>query len=130
MIPILPSFDNFVGVKMLFVLVHGLFGSVIPAGVHPLLAFRVLPGAIDLGNDGLGHIVGVLDVNPVSNLPQFPIMEDAVRQRKPTFLHHVFSVRLALFGIGQFLCLFLEDGQFAFAACPNIGHTCKRTASL
>lgn len=111
MVPVLSSLDNFVRVEMLFVLMHGLFGTVVPTCVHPLLAFRILPGAVDLGDNGLGHIIGVLNVNPVSDLPQFSIMENAIWERKPTFFHHIFSVGLALFGIGQLLCLFLEDGQ-------------------
>ena len=69
MIPILSCLDNFMWVEMLFILMHGLFRAVVPACVHPLLAFRILPGAIYLGDNRLGDIVGVLNVNPVSNLP-------------------------------------------------------------
>lgn len=47
----------------------GLLWSIVPAGVDPFLTIRVLPCTVDLGYDGFGHIIWVLYVNPISDLP-------------------------------------------------------------
>ena len=73
-IPVLPSLDHFIGIKVLLVLVNSLLRTIIPAGIHPLLAVSILPRAIDLRNDGFGHIVWVLNMDPVTDLPQLVVV--------------------------------------------------------
>ena len=69
MISILTRLDNLFRKKVLFELMDRLLGSVVPASVDPIFAVAVLPGTIDLSNDRFRHIVGILDVYPISDLP-------------------------------------------------------------
>jgi hypothetical protein len=74
MITILTSLDHFVFQKVSIETMHSLLGSVVPTGVHPLSAIRILPGAINLGHDGLGEIVRILYVHPVADLPELAVV--------------------------------------------------------
>ena len=73
-----------------------LFRSIIPARVYPFTAFSVLPGSVDLRNNGFSEVVRVLNMHPVSNLPQLTIMQDAVRHWYATFLHDELGIVLLL----------------------------------
>lgn len=69
MISVLSSLNNFVGIEVLLILMHGLLRSIVPTCIDPLLALVVLPGAVDLGNDGFRNVVRVLYVNPIAHFP-------------------------------------------------------------
>lgn len=99
-VPVLAGLDDLVWIEMLFILMHSLFRAVIPTCVHPLLAFRILPRSIYLGHDGLRNIVRVLDMDPISNFPEFPVVKDAIWEWKATFLQDILIIRLALFSFG------------------------------
>ena len=74
MVSILAGFHHLVRVKMLLEVVNGLFRAIIPACIDPLFILGILPCPIDLRHNGLGHIIWVLNVNPVSNLPKLASM--------------------------------------------------------
>jgi hypothetical protein len=77
-IAVLARLHHFIRVEVLLKVMHGLLGSVVPAGVDPFLVLRVLPCPVDLADNGLGHIVRVLNVNPVTNLPQLVPVQNAI----------------------------------------------------
>jgi len=79
MVSILASLDNFIREEVFLVLMYRLFGSIVPASIDPFLTFGILPGAIDLSNNRFGHVIGVLNVNPVPNLPMFVLVENTSR---------------------------------------------------
>jgi hypothetical protein len=66
MITILPCLDYFIFKKVFIISMNGLFRSIVPACIDPLLALRILPSSIDLGYNRLREIVGILKVNPVT----------------------------------------------------------------
>lgn len=66
MIAILSSLDNLILIEVAIEAVDGLLGTVIPAGIDPLVALGILPCAVDLGDNRLGEVVCVLEVNPVA----------------------------------------------------------------
>jgi hypothetical protein len=59
MVSILASFDNLIIVEMLLEAMNCLLWTIIPTGVDPLLAFRILPRSVDLGDYRLGNVVGI-----------------------------------------------------------------------
>lgn len=65
-VAVLRRLGDLVLIEVLVLVVHGLLGAVVPAGVDPALALGVLPEPEDLSNDGLGQIICVVDVNPVA----------------------------------------------------------------
>ena len=64
---------------MFFILMNGLLRPIVPAGIDPLFTIRVLPGTVDLGYDGFGNVVRILYMDPISDLPQFAVMQDTSR---------------------------------------------------
>jgi hypothetical protein len=107
MITVLASLDHFVGVEMLLKVMDSLLRSIIPASIDPLLVLRVLPCSVDLGDNGLGHIVGVLNVHPVTHLPQLVAVQDTIWQGEASVFHQILAIRLLLLLFGQFARLAL-----------------------
>ena len=111
MITVLARFDHFVGIEMLLDMMNSLLWAVIPAGIDPFFPFGVLPCTIDLCHDRLRDIVGVLDVSPVTDLPQLVLVEDAIRQRKAPILHQILAIRLLLLDLSKLARFYLQvDG--------------------
>jgi hypothetical protein len=54
MVAVLSSLDHFILIKVAIVAMDGLFWSIVPAGIDPLGAVLVLPGAVDLGYNRFG----------------------------------------------------------------------------
>lgn len=92
MISVSTGLDNLVGEEVLVKSVHGLLGSVVPADVHHRLPAWTTVGAIDLSGDRFGEIVWVLNVNPVSDLVELAIVQDAIRYRNLAVLVRKVSV--------------------------------------
>lgn len=65
-VAVLSRLHDFMFEKVLLVSMHRLLGSIIPAGVDPLLSLAVLPHPIDLCDNRLGKIIRVANVNPVA----------------------------------------------------------------
>lgn len=65
-VAILACLDHLVLVKELVIAMDRLFWAIKPAGVHPLLTRLVRPHAVDLRDYGLGKIVRVTDMNPIT----------------------------------------------------------------
>lgn len=117
MVTILTRLNHFIGVEMLFVMVDGLLGPIIPTGIDPFFAFWVLPRTVDLCHDGLRDIVRVLDVNPVANFPHLTLVEDTVWQRKTPVLHQILAIGLFLFELSEFARFHLQvDGISVYLA--------------
>lgn len=74
MITVLSCLDDLVLVKVTIETVHGLFWPVVPTCIHPFAAFLILPGSVNLRHNWFREVVRVLDVNPVSDLPQLAVV--------------------------------------------------------
>ena len=66
MISVLARFDYFALVKMTIKSMNRLFRPVIPTCIHPFLAIRVLPGAINLRDNRFREIIRVLNMDPIT----------------------------------------------------------------
>lgn len=66
MVTVLTRLDNLILEEVFLEAVDGLLGSVIPAGVDPLLPRFVLPSSIYLGDNRFRQVVRVRDVNPIT----------------------------------------------------------------
>ena len=53
MVAVLPGFHYFVRIEVLFVLMNGPLGSVVPDRVDPFLTLSILPRPVDLGHNRL-----------------------------------------------------------------------------
>ena len=65
-ISVLSSLDDLMLKEVAFITMNGLLGAVVPTSVDPFLAFAILPGTVYLGDDGLGQVVWILDMDPVA----------------------------------------------------------------
>ena len=108
MVSILASLNNLIFEEVPVETVHGLLWTVVPTGVYPLSAVCVLPGTIDLGHNWLCEVVRVLYMHPVTNLPQFAIVNNAARHGNTSLFHDVVSVRPFLLGLCNLARLLLE----------------------
>jgi hypothetical protein len=95
-VTILTSLHNLVFIEVLLETMDSLFWPVIPASINPLLAFSILPCAVDLGNNRLGNIILVREMNPISHLPELAVVED-LWQRKLAVLINEVTVGFLLF---------------------------------
>lgn len=66
MVAILAGLDDFILIEVTVEAMDSLLGAIVPASVDPFVAICVLPGTVKLSHNGLGEIVGVLDVHPVA----------------------------------------------------------------
>ena len=81
MIAILSSLYNLVDIEVFLIVMNSLLGSIVPASVNPHLTLTVLPSPVYLCYNRLRHIVSILQMDPISDLPQFVVMHYTVRQR-------------------------------------------------
>lgn len=65
-ITVLPCLDNFTIIEVPIKAVDSLLWTIIPACIDPLLSICVLPCPVDLSHNGLGKIVGILNMHPVA----------------------------------------------------------------
>jgi hypothetical protein len=66
MVSILACLNNLVLVEMSFKSMHCLLRPIIPASINPLLAVRILPSTVNLSDNRLCNIIGILNVDPVA----------------------------------------------------------------
>lgn len=65
-VPILTSLDYLVLEEVLLKSMNGLLWTIVPARVDVLLPGLVLPGPVDLSDDGLCQVIWIGDMNPIA----------------------------------------------------------------
>jgi len=65
-ISILSSFHDLILEKVSVEPMNGLLRAVVPTCIDPFATLRILPCTVDLGDDWLGKVVCILDMDPVA----------------------------------------------------------------
>lgn len=109
MIPISSSLDDFIGKEVFVESVNGLLWSIIPAYVYHRLSVGAAVGSIDLSGNWFGEVVRIPYVNPVADLVQLAVVQDAVRYGNFSLVVCKIRIRFGLFNVVQPSCFDLQS---------------------
>lgn len=101
MIAILSGLDHLVLEEMLVEAMHRLFRTIVPACIDETASRLILECPVDLRRDGLGQVVGVGEVDPVTDSVQLATVDDAVRHGDSPIFGRKVGVRTLLLSLSK-----------------------------